>query len=321
MNNKLAPVAIFVYNRLENTKAVIEALQNNYLAKETDIYIFSDGPKSLNDESKVMSLRKYLKTVEGFKSVTVIEREKNFYIEKNIIEGVTDVIKKHGKIIVLEDDGVSAKNFLTFMNKALDFYEDKEKIMHIASFTFIKMPNNYRKTIIWHYSENTGGGWATWKNRWEKFEWFKKEEDILPLLTNEEKNKLELDGVFGCLGSLRADPIPWDICWYIAIVRNKCLAVNSPGSLIKNNGLFNGTHFTALNKLFGKSPFDVELDLDENIFFEEEITENKVAISLLKNFYSKMREDGKKLFPRTVNLFVRLLVILKITKFFKKIFR
>jgi len=298
----LAPVAIFVYSRLDNTKQIIEALQKNYLASQTELFIFSDAPKTEKHQEAVTAVRQYLKTITGFKAVNIIEREENYYIERNIIEGVTELINKFGRVIVLEDDGVTAKNFLTFMNDALDFYEDKEKIMHIASFTFIKMPPEYRRTIIWRYSENTGGGWGTWKRAWDKFHWFKNEQEGLALLTADQKNKIELDGVFRCLGSLKLNPIPWDICWYIAITINNGLAVNSPGSLMKNNGLYNGTHFTAINKLLGKHPFEIEIDTNENIIFEDNLTENVQAIDLLKKFY---RETSNKKVDRIVNYAIR----------------
>ncbi|MDD5068345.1 MAG: glycosyltransferase [Candidatus Pacebacteria bacterium] len=313
---KLAPVAIFVYNRPDNTQEVVAALQKNYLASKTDVFFFSDGPKTERSKKDVEEVRKYLKTVTGFKSVTITERRENIYLERNIIEGVTEIVNKYGKIIVLEDDGVSAKNFLTFMNDALDFYEHTEKIMHIASFTFIRMPHDYRKTILWRYSENTGGGWGTWKNRWDKFHWFQNEDEALSLLSEEQKNKIELDGAFRCLGSLKAHPIPWDICWYIAITLNNGLAVNSPRSLIKNNGLFNGTHFTALNRLLGKSPFEVDLDKNELIIMGDKITENVGAIELLKEFYGKM--GGRKR-DKILHFFVQILVFLKITKLLKKL--
>ncbi len=316
-NKQLAPVAIFVYNRLKNTKAVIEALQDNYLAKDTDVFVFSDGPKSPKNERAVFEVRQYLKSVTGFKSIHIIERPENFYIEKNIIEGVTETINRYGRIIVLEDDGVTAKNFLTFMNDALDFYESREKIMHIATFTFIKIPNNQNnKTFLWSYSENTGGGWGTWANRWEKFKWFKTEDEGLSALTHEQRLKIEMDGQFKCLNSLKLKPIPWDICWNIAIIRNDGLAVNSPKSLIKNNGLFNGTHFTLLNRILGKSPFEVELGKEETILFEDTLIENTEALNILKEFYAKL---GKRKRDRTLNFFVRILVKLKITKIIKRL--
>jgi len=51
--NNLAPVAIFVYNRLKNTKEVIEALKENYFAQKTDIFIFSDAPKTNRQKKAV----------------------------------------------------------------------------------------------------------------------------------------------------------------------------------------------------------------------------------------------------------------------------
>lgn len=319
--NKLAPVAIFTYNRLENTKQVVEALQKNDLASETDVFVFSDAPKSDKQKDSVDKVRSYLKTIKGFKSFTVIERPVNFYIEKNITDGVTDIINRFGKIIVLEDDGVSAKGFLTFMNKALDFYDQYKKVMHVASFTFINMSENYNKTFLWRYSENTGGGWATWKDRWGKFTWFQSEVEGLSGLTENQKKYIELDGVFHCLDNLRLKPIPWDICWNIAIVKNNGLAVNSPYSLIKNNGLYNGTHFTAFNKILGKNPFEVDMhaDTDVNkIEFETNIVENNEALDKLKYFYSNL---GNRKRDRLMNFFISILVKLHITKFLKKILR
>ncbi len=319
MERKLAPVVIFVYNRLQNTKETVEALKNNYLAKDTDVFVFSDGPKD-NEKSRktVQEVRDYLKTVTGFKSFTVVERKENIYLERNVIEGVTEIVNRFGKIIVLEDDGVSAKYFLTFMNKALDFYEHIEKVMHVATFTFITMQDGYNKTFFWRYSENTGGGWGTWKNRWEKFVWFQNEEEGLSALTEEQKNKIQMEGVFPCLSHLRAKPIPWDICWYIAITRNDGLAVNSPFPLIKNNGLFNGTHFSAINKILGKSPFEIELSTREDIVFDNNIIENEKAMELLKYFYSSI---GTRKRDKILHAFIRTLVFLKVTKLLKRILK
>lgn len=317
-NKTLAPVAIFVYNRPNNTRETIEALKNNYLAKETDVFVFSDGPKTVKNEKAVDGVRTYLKTVTGFKTLTVIERKENLYLERNVIGGVTEIVDRFGKIIVLEDDGVTAKNFLTFMNNALDFYEKETKVMHVATFTFIKMPDNYNKTFFWRYSENGGGGWGTWKNRWDKFKWFQSETEGLAALSDEQKRNIELDGVFDCLASLRANPIPWDICWYIAIVRNNGLAVNSPKPLIRNNGLFSGTHFSSINRILGKSPFEVELENEQDIFFETNIAENVEAIRLLKEFYGKL---GTRKRDKILHNFVRMLVILKITKLLKRVLK
>ncbi len=319
MDEKLAPVVIFVYNRLENTKQVVEALAENYLATETEVFVFSDAAKDKKNEEKVKEVREYLKSVKGFRSFNIIEREKNYYIEKNITEGVTEIINKYGKIIVLEDDGVSKKGFLTFVNKALDFYEDYKKIMHISTFTFVELPEEYNKTFFWRYTENTGGGWATWKDRWAKFVWFQSEEEALKDFTEEQKKYIALDSTINNLDFLKLNPIPWDICWNIAVVKSGGLAVNSPKPLIYNNGLYNGTHFGLINKLFGKNPFEIKIknvDVD-NIIFDTKIEENKEALKLLKDFYKKIKERNNR---PVLNIILYILVKLRITKLLKRFF-
>jgi hypothetical protein len=55
----------------------------------------------------VEAVRKYIHSISGFKSVTIIEREKNWGLAPSIIDGVTNIVNKYGKIIVLEDDIVT----------------------------------------------------------------------------------------------------------------------------------------------------------------------------------------------------------------------
>lgn len=42
----LAPIIVFAYLRLDTFKRVIEALQDNDLAKQSNLYIYCDGVKS-----------------------------------------------------------------------------------------------------------------------------------------------------------------------------------------------------------------------------------------------------------------------------------
>jgi hypothetical protein len=309
-----APVAIFAYNRLWNTKEVITALQKNHLAGETDVFIYSDAAKGPRQEKGVAAVRSYLKTVTGFKSVTIIERERNYYIEQNIIQAVTQLVARFGKIIVLEDDGVTSPYFLTFMNNALTHYAEKKKVMHIGTFTFIDMHEDFNETFFWRYTENTGGGWGTWSDRWEKFQYFQNEAAGLASLTQQQKQDIQLDGAFGCLNSLSKNPIPWDICWYMTLVRNNGLAVQTPRSLTINNGLFNGTHFSPLNRVLGKNPFAATIDTGPEIILSDVIEENPQAIEKLAAFYSGL---GSRKRDRALHAFVRMLVFFKITKVLK----
>ena len=74
--DNLSPIVLFVYNRPWHTQQTVEALQKNELAKESELFIYSDAPKDEVAEEKVKEVREYIKSIDGFKKVTIIEREK-----------------------------------------------------------------------------------------------------------------------------------------------------------------------------------------------------------------------------------------------------
>ena len=164
-----APVILFVYRRIPNK--TIESLLKNKLSKDSKLFIFSDGYKNEIDKKDVLEVRKYLKTIKGFKEVTVIEREKNLGLAKNIINGVSEVINKYEKVIVLEDDLIVSNDFLEYMNNALEFYKNDQRIWSISGYTpNLKCLENYDKDVYLSVRANSWG-WATWKDRWETIDW------------------------------------------------------------------------------------------------------------------------------------------------------
>ncbi len=130
----LAPIVLFVYNRFEHTKKTIEALQNNLLAKESDLYIFSDGAKNETNKSQVDKVRSYIHQISGFKTINIYESEHNKGLTNSVIAGVSQVMDLHGKAIVVEDDIVTSKYFLTFMNDGLNIYENDDKVALISGY-------------------------------------------------------------------------------------------------------------------------------------------------------------------------------------------
>ncbi|RZL30325.1 MAG: sugar transferase, partial [Pedobacter sp.] len=82
----LAPIALFVYNRPQHTERTIKFLKQNNLAKESKLFIFSDGAKSKSEEENVAEVRAIINNVEGFKSIKVIERKENAGLANAVIE-------------------------------------------------------------------------------------------------------------------------------------------------------------------------------------------------------------------------------------------
>ena len=174
----LATIVLFTYNRLDVTKRTIQALQENFLAIESNLIIFSDGPKNESDYLKVTELRQYLKNIDGFASIEIKESIQNKGLADSIISGVTEIINKHGKVIVLEDDLVTTPNFLNYMNQCLNFYESNQKILSVCGYGLkIKKPKSYQSEV-YLYGRSSSWGWATWKDRWEKVDWEIKDWEI-----------------------------------------------------------------------------------------------------------------------------------------------
>lgn len=174
--NQLAPIVLFTYNRLKETKRTISALQNNFLAKESLLYIFSDGPKNENSVDKINEVRAYLDTVAGFKKVIIYKSRENKGLAKSIISGVTEIVNSAGKIIVLEDDLVTSTNFLDYMNQALNFYQEDEAIASISGYN-LDLPSLSNSEDFYFGYRNSSWGWGTWKEKWNKVDWEMKDYD------------------------------------------------------------------------------------------------------------------------------------------------
>ena len=133
---KISPVVLFTYNRLEHTQHTVHALQKNLLASKSDLVVFSDAAKSDAQANSVAEVRRYIKQIGGFKSVTIFERETNMGLANSIISGVTSIVNNHGRVIVLEDDLVTSPYFLTYMNLALEKYADDDRIASIHGYSY-----------------------------------------------------------------------------------------------------------------------------------------------------------------------------------------
>ena len=167
----LSPICLFTYNRLDETRQTVEALKRNFLAPLSCLYIFSDGPKDETITQKVNEVRQYIKTIGGFKAIKIFESPVNRGLAKSIIDGVTQIIEKYGRVIVLEDDLITSPNFLDFMNYALEFYQNKERVLSISGYSFsINYPNDYKYDVAIGFRASSWG-WATWKDRWNKIDW------------------------------------------------------------------------------------------------------------------------------------------------------
>lgn len=281
--DKYAPVVLFVFNRIESTKKTIHHLKGNALAARSDLFIYSDGGKDNSTWKVVYELRDYLRTITGFKSVSIIERESNYYLEQNIIEGVTEILERYNRIIVLEDDVCVSPYFLNYMNDALALYEHQEQVMHISSINHFNLKASREYDAYFTTLMECSFGWGTWKNRWRSFKYFHSRADALSGLDSDDLRKIEYGGTFKCLHTLDYKPIPWDICWIIAIYKRNGLCLEPTVPLARNIGLYGGVHHPFMLKFIGRNRYDRPFVSREIRNFPVEIRQEKYMEHLLYN--------------------------------------
>lgn len=169
--NSLSPICLFTYNRLDETKKTITALKNNFLAQDSDLHIFSDAAKASSSDDKVNKVREYLRSVSGFKSITIIEATVNKGLANSIIDGVTSLLKLHDKVIVVEDDLITANNFLNFMNDTLAYYEGNDDVFSVSGYVPMIEMSKEDSDDVFVYGRAHSWGWGTWKDRWNTVDW------------------------------------------------------------------------------------------------------------------------------------------------------
>lgn len=232
----LAPVLLFTYRRLEHTKKTLQALRANYLASESKLFVFIDGPKNEADIPAVESVREYVKSINGFAQVHIFARDKNIGLSNSLISGITKIINEFGKAIIVEDDIYTSPYFLNYMNDALELYENDEKVYQVDACLLPvereDMPQSFFMTVpeIW--------GWGTWRRAWKNFE-----PDAKKLL--DKIHALKLERKFDCDGAypvyvsmlkaqLEGRIDSWAVRWYAANLILEKLSL-SPGQTFTNN--------------------------------------------------------------------------------------
>lgn len=166
----LAPIVIFTYKRVEPLQQTIECLLKNSLASESEVFIFSDGPKTSDDQVYINEVRRYLHSIEGFRKVTIKESATNKGLANSIINGVTEIFQLYDKVIVMEDDLLTTVNFLSYMNQALERYKDEKQVYSISGYSF-DFGNRGEANGSYFLNRSWSWGWASWKDRWSDIDW------------------------------------------------------------------------------------------------------------------------------------------------------
>ena len=285
--NVLAPIVVFTYNRPEHTLRTLNALLINPLANESDIIIYSDSARTANHNKAVDEVRSYLSDLTGFRSIKVIHRYENFGLAESIIQGVTEVLQRSEKVIVLEDDMVVSPYFLEYMNEALEQFVDDDRVISVHGYVYpveIELPEAFFLTgaDCW--------GWATWRRGWALFN--SEGQYLLDELVRRHLiQEFDYNGAYPFLSMLKAQikgaNDSWAIRWHASAFLAGKLTLYPGRSLVHNIGTdSSGTHCEDSDSMDAKLS---ETKINLNNFAVES---SRTARGAFENFF---RQSQKRL--------------------------
>jgi len=285
----LAPIALFVYNRPRHTQETIAALRRNLLAAESDLIVFCDGGKTDEDWQRVNEVRRFVKSVEGFKSVTVDESAFNLGLGRSIIDGITKVTAIHGRGIILEDDEILAPRFLDFMNAGLSLYENDPAVAAINGYLYpVKgtLPETFflRGENVW--------GFGLWKRSWDIFE-----PDGAKLLRMLEErgltSRFSLDNTapFKAIleAQIRGENDSWAVRWQAAAFLRNMLTLFPNKSLVRNIGYDGTGRHCGVSSVYDTDIYEGEIKVERI-----ELVECKRARKALVAWHREAFKSGRR---------------------------
>lgn len=278
-----APIALFVYNRADHAQRTISALQQNTLAADSELFVYSDAPRDRDAVSMVIEVRNLIRDISGFKAVHVIERDQNWGLAKSIITGVSELVERYGRVIVLEDDLVTSPYFLEYMNAALDEYENADQVMHISGYMFPINGKGLRDTFFLRTA--SCWGWATWARAWRHFD--KDPARLIREFNKSDIRRFNMDDAHDfwrqVLQNQAGQIDTWAVFWYASVFQRNGLCLHPARSMVINIGNDgSGVHC-------GDTPvFEAMLSQTPISAFERQYAEDPLALRCTRRFFLRL---------------------------------
>jgi hypothetical protein len=300
----LAPIVLFTYKRLDTLQKCINSIKKCPEAALSDLIIVSDYQATDKDSAKVATVRSFLPTITGFKSIEIIEREKNYGVDYNIIEGIKIMAARYPNFIVVEDDLVVKNGFLTFLNNALIYYKNHEEVLTACAFSWVNsIPKNYEFDVYFAKRHNPWG-WATWSNKINDIDWelSLKERFVANKTIQNEFNIWGSDRSRMLIKTIQNKIRAWDIRLDYAQFKNNTTTVYPVVSLVENIGFgnkdasntFGYNRFKTKNKL---NKFDLDkIQFPQIVFYNKTISKQFIEKNSIKQriFTRLMKMIGYK---------------------------
>lgn len=280
---KYAPIVLFVYKRPAETQRVLDALAANPEAAQSELFVYADGPGNDADREKCLEVRRLVQNCSGFAKVTLRAAEKNKGLANSVISGVTEMLETFDRVIVLEDDLVTSKYFLRFMNEALDKFENDDRVCSVHAFSY---PPVCRDVQYFLRRGADCWGWATWRRGWQLFS--SDSRKLYSEIVRKNLSKLfDRNGAFPYTRMLENQAEgkidSWAIRWYASAFLAEKYTLQSNVMLVKNIGFGEeATHCSS-----GKQKYEITLSDVPVVFDRPPEAEPAASFNMYRHYLQK----------------------------------
>lgn len=243
------PVALFVFNRPEETRRVFAEIEK---AKPPKLFIVGDGPRTAktDDAEKVAAVREIVSKINWNCEVLTNFSDVNLGCKLRVASGIDWVFSQVEEVIFLEDDCLPDPTFFQFCEELLNYYKEDLRVSQICGVNL--QDRNLGNGDSYHFSYiNNIWGWASWRNRWINVydmnlsSWPSiKESGLLQDWVSSRHEYKYWSNNFeqAYQGAVNT----WDFQWVFANLLNSRLSIMPSHNLIKNIGFgSDATHTTA----------------------------------------------------------------------------
>ena len=291
MQSLKTPVLFLVFNRLDTTKKVFDAIKK---AKPPRLYIGSDGPRERKEgeAEEVKAIREYvLSSIDWDCEVKTLFRDSNLGCGKAVSEAITWFFNHEEKGIILEDDCLPAYSFFRFCEELLEKFKDDERIMKIAGYNMFWYKIDFECD---YYFSNFGfaWGWASWNRAWKLYDFEMKKWGRIrnSAIIRKQPFFKERNIVFEDTYNKKIDT--WDYQWDFAFAINGGLSVIPRVNLIQNIGFRSDATHTKNRDLTRELPYnEISFPLKHNdIILPNHEYEKFAKNSVKMNFFDRFKK-------------------------------
>jgi hypothetical protein len=176
MNKFSTPILFIIFNRLDTTKLVFEAIRS---AQPTRLFIASDRARTdrAGEEELCREVREYvMNSIDWECEVKTLFRDKNLGCGLGPATAITWFFEHVDEGIILEDDCIPHPDFFGYCAELLEKYRNNDQIAVIGGDNF----NNgkvYGNASYYFSKYSYTWGWATWRRVWKDYHFDLKELD------------------------------------------------------------------------------------------------------------------------------------------------